>query len=234
MPLNQFTKPHIIVLSIIIGASIYYGVEISSLDLWIQDFFYDSVQKKWLVDYHSFWPKLIFYQLVKVPLAALGIGALVLFFHTFFRSRYRNNRWVFLYVFLCLSFVPLTASSLKYVTNTYCPWDITRYGGDKPYVKVIEAYPSDFKETKDRPRCFPAGHASGGFSLFAFFFIARVHRQKIIALVCALGVGWVMGIYQMMKGAHYFSHTLATMLLAWILCQTIYYIMAGFTNCGGE
>jgi membrane-associated PAP2 superfamily phosphatase len=30
-------------------------------------------------------------------------------------------------------------------------------------------------------------------------------------------VGWIMGGYQMLKGAHYLSDTLVTMLLAWII-----------------
>lgn len=31
-----------------------------------------------------------------------------------------------------------------------------------------------------------------------------------------LSWGWAMGAYQMLKGAHYLSHILVTMLLAWI------------------
>lgn len=225
MPTNQLTKLPAIALSILLGVAIYYGVEISSLDLWIQDLLFDFGQGEWLVDRNSFWPKLIFYQLIKVPLVALGIGALVLFAHTFYRTRYRHDRFIYLYLFLCLAIVPLAASSLKYVTNTYCPWDISRYGGDRPYVKVLEAYPADYRETHSQPRCFPAGHASGGFALFAFFFIVQGFRQKLIAMSCALGVGWTMGLYQMLKGAHFFSHTLATMILAWILCQATYYVI---------
>jgi membrane-associated PAP2 superfamily phosphatase len=225
MPLNQISKLFLLALSIILGAIIYYGVEVSPIDLWIQDLLYDFDQGRWLVDRNSFWPWLVFYQLIKIPLVVLGAGALVLFVHTFYRSRYRHNRWVYLYLFLCMSIVPLTISSMKYVTNTYCPWHISQYGGDQPYVKVMEDYPPDYQKPDGQPRCFPAGHASGGFALLALFFIARGYRQKIIALSCALGVGWTMGIYQMLKGAHFFSHTLATMILAWIICHVIYYIM---------
>jgi len=34
-----------------------------------------------------------------------------------------------------------------------------------------------------------------------------------------------MGIYQMLKGAHYLSHNLATFFIALILCSVIYKIM---------
>ena len=207
-------------------------MEISPLDLWIQDLLYDFGRKGWLIDRHSFWPKLIFYQLIKIPLVVVGTGALALFLHTFYRARYKRNQWLFWYLFLCMAVVPLTASSLKYVTNTYCPWDIYRYGGEQPYVKVLAAYPSDYSPADGAARCFPAGHASGGFALLAFFFIVRGYRRKMIALGCALGVGWIMGIYQMLKGAHFFSHTLATMILAWILCQVIYYLLVQMTDSG--
>jgi len=230
MPSNQFTKLPAIILSAILGAVIYYGVEISSLDLWIQDYLYDFGQKEWLIDQHSFWPRLIFYQLIKIPLVIVGMGALGLFLQTFYRSRYKQNRWIFLYLFLCMVTVPLTVSSLKYFSNTYCPWDISRYGGEKPYVKVLEAYPSTCVVPDGSARCFPAGHASGGFALLAIFFIIRGCRRKMLALGFAMGVGWTMGIYQMLKGAHYFSHTLATMILAWILCQVIYYLLATIVN----
>jgi len=225
MPANQFTKLPAIILSAILGVVIYYSAEISPLDLWIQDSLYDFGEKTWLIDRHSFWPKLILYQLIKIPLVVVGTGALVLFLHTFYRTRYKRNRLIFLYLFLCMAVVPLTVSSLKYVTNTYCPWDICRYGGEQPYVKVLASYPSDYSPTDGAARCFPAGHASGGFALLAFFFIARGWSRKLLALGCALGIGWTMGIYQMMKGAHFFSHTLATMILAWILCQVIFYLL---------
>ena len=117
---------------------------------------------------------------------------------------------------LTLAIVPTVIGQLKQYTGVYCPWDIRRYGGPAPYVRVFEKHPDN-----DRPdyvgRGFPAGHASGGFALFALMTLARTRRQQCAALGVALLMGWMMGLYQMAKGAHYLSNTLVTMELAWLI-----------------
>ena len=46
--------------------------------------------------------------------------------------------------------------------------------------------------------------------------LALSRRGQRIGLALALSFGWSMGLYQMLKGSHYLSHTVITMLLAWI------------------
>jgi membrane-associated PAP2 superfamily phosphatase len=43
----------------------------------------------------------------------------------------------------------------------------------------------------------------------------------VIALVFALGVGWSMGLYKMIIGDHFLSHTVITMILAWLIVLII-------------
>ena len=45
--------------------------------------------------------------------------------------------------------------------------------------------------------------------------LARTSRQQKLGVALALAIGGAMGLYQMAKGAHYLSHTLVTMLVAW-------------------
>lgn len=40
---------------------------------------------------------------------------------------------------------------------------------------------------------------------------------RFAVLTFGLGLGWWMGGYQMLKGAHYLSHTVTTMLGAWLV-----------------
>jgi membrane-associated PAP2 superfamily phosphatase len=40
-------------------------------------------------------------------------------------------------------------------------------------------------------------------------------------LACGLAAGWIVGVYQILKGAHYVSHTIVTMLLAWLIVQLL-------------
>jgi membrane-associated PAP2 superfamily phosphatase len=48
-----------------------------------------------------------------------------------------------------------------------------------------------------------------------YFVIPGQGRWAGLAL--GLAAGWIVGIYQMLKGVHYLSHTIVTMFLAWMI-----------------
>jgi len=70
-------------------------------------------------------------------------------------------------------------------------------------------------------KCWPAGHASGGFALLSLFFLFKSRKNKKIAIITALSVGWAMGLYKMVIGDHFLSHTIITMMLAWLIVLII-------------
>ena len=47
------------------------------------------------------------------------------------------------------------------------------------------------------------------------FFCCSGRRAGFSALFITAGIGWIMGLYQMMRGEHFLSHTVVSMLLAW-------------------
>ena len=55
-----------------------------------------------------------------------------------------------------------------------------------------------------------------GFALLGLYWILPARRWRGLAL--GLGVGCWMGFYQVARGEHFLSHTLATAALAWLLC----------------
>ncbi len=191
--------------------------EFTSLDLRLQDHFYDAAAGRWLVDAGNPVGRLLFYDGPKVVIIATAAAVLVLAVGPArWRERLRFARrdlWVAL---LVLVTVPALAGWGKDVTNIFCPSEIRRYGGDVPYVKLCESYPANDKPGR-KGHCFPAGHASGGFALLGLMWLRRTRAWKLGGLALGLGVGWWMAGYQMLKGAHYLSHTITTMLLAWIL-----------------
>jgi membrane-associated PAP2 superfamily phosphatase len=199
-------------------AAVILLFEFTELDLGLQDLFYDAGTKRWLVDATDPLGRAFFYTGPKVAIiipTALAVLALALG-PARWRDRLafaRRDLWV---AVLTLVTVPVLAGIGKNTTNTFCPSEIRRYGGDVPYVKLCEPYPPD-----DRPErkghCFPAGHASGGFSLLGLMWLRRTRAWRLGGLALGLGAGWWMGGYQMLKGAHYLSHTLTTMLVAWIV-----------------
>jgi membrane-associated PAP2 superfamily phosphatase len=117
-------------------------------------------------------------------------------------------------------FVPLLIGSLKAITNTPCPCNIVNFNGKYPDIKVFDSYPKDFVQTS-KAKCWPAGHASGGFALMALFFLFKTPINQKRALITGLIVGWSMGTYKMLLGDHFLSHSIITMLMAWLIILII-------------
>jgi membrane-associated PAP2 superfamily phosphatase len=194
--------------------------EITGIDLWVQDHCYNFNTGGWLVDARAALPRLLFYTGPKALIWALGIGLLVLACAPArwrermpWRGLARRDLWV---VIATLATAPALIATSKATTNVFTPDAIRRYGGFAPYVKVMESYPSNDRPTR-RGRGFPAGHASGGFALMALAGLAGTRRGRRIGLAIGLGLGTMMGVYQMLKGVHYLSHTLITALFCWIV-----------------
>ncbi len=191
--------------------------EFTALDLRVQDRLYRFEEQRWVVDAQHPVGRLVFYNGPKVLIIATAVVTLVLALGPArWRERWRFGRRDLWVAVLTLVSIPVLAGFGKDATNTFCPSEISRYGGDVPYVKVFESYPENDRPAR-RGRGFPAGHASGGFALFGLMWLRRTRAWQLGALALGLGAGWWMGGYQMLKGAHYLSHTVVTMLLAWIV-----------------
>lgn len=189
-------------------------------DLLIQDRLFDFRTGRWLVDRNAWWPTFLFHKLPKYLIIGFAV-LLLLKAHAAGRwkkfSRLKPVPWRRAWVVLgCLALTPVSVSIGKQFTNVFCPWDVERYGGPQPYVRIMSAY-DPAHPPSDCGKCWPAGHASAGFALVALASLAATTRGRLYGTLTGLLTGGVMGIYQMMKGAHYTSDTLATLFLAWII-----------------
>lgn len=108
----------------------------------------------------------------------------------------------------------LAVSTLKAVSTTSCPWDLSLFGGTARYVSHWLWVPDG-----GGGHCFPAGHASSGFAFIGGYFVLRRDSatQARAWLGLALLAGLVLGIGQQVRGAHFMSHTLWTGWLCWTL-----------------
>lgn len=195
--------------------------ELTGIDLWVQDHCYDFAKHAWLVDKNSALPRFLFYDGPKLAIAGLGVVMLAL---ALFRPRLPiprlPSRRDLLVCVLTLSAAPSLVALGKAATNVHCPYQIERYGGSVPYVKVCQRFPEEERPEK-RGRGFPAGHASGGFALMALAGLAHTRRGRIAGILTGQAAGWTMGIYQILKGAHYLSHTVFTAFLCWLMFLAI-------------
>ncbi len=191
--------------------------ELTNLDLALQDHFFNFETRRWLVDEKEPVGRLIFYNGPKALVWVFALTTLTLALGPArWRERWQLDRRGLWLGVLVIATVPALAGLGKKYTNIFCPSEIRRYGGDVAYARLCDPYPPDDLPPR-RGGCFPAGHASGGFALLGLLAVraSRRWRQGIVAL--GLGLGWWMGGYQMLKGAHYLSHTVTTMLVAWLV-----------------
>ncbi len=203
--------------------------ELTPLDIIIQDYFYNFNTHQWILDKNAVLPKLIFYDGIKKLYILFVIVLLISLL--FFRRHpiiMHYKKGLVIVLVSCIT-VPLFIGLLKAITNVPCPTDISHYGGDYPYVTVLSKYPDTFHQTENI-RCYPAGHASGGFALMSLFFLFTSRRNKKIALISTLAIGWTIGNYKMIIGDHFFSHTLITMIISWLMILLIVKISRYFNS----
>lgn len=187
----------------------------TDMDMLVQRRLYDATTRAWLLDadWHARLKPWL-YVGPKIFLGVLGVGC-VLKLIRFLRKQGKICRPA-LVLLLSLALVPACIAGGKRFTNIYCPYELREFGGSHVYQRVLS--PADpANRGLARGRGFPAGHASGGFALMAFFFSFRSRRGRLMGLVIGLGAGWGMGWYQMIRGAHFLSHTLFSMVAAWLL-----------------
>lgn len=201
-------------------AAVLLVFETTSLDLWVQDRFYDFQAHAWLVDGRGLWGRVFFYKGPKILIILFAAALLVL---ALGRTRWRKRlsrppvrRRDLLAVVAVLATAPSLVALGKATTNVCFPSQIRRYGGFAPYVRTFGTYPENDRPAK-AGRGFPAGHASGGYALLSLAGLARTRRGRIAGLLTGIAAGTAMGGYQMLKGAHYLSHTLVTALVCWLV-----------------
>ncbi len=203
---------------LLIATILLFGI--SSLDITIQNAFYNIQTQSWIVDKESQPYHFIFYTGIKICLILFAVILLLILL--FFRNhpKIRVYKKGLLIVILSAVLVPYIVVEIKKNTHIPCPKNEIHYGGKYIHTAVWERYEAPYNRLK-KISCWPAGHASGGFALMSLFFLFRKKRDKLYALLVAILIGWSMGIYKMLIGDHYVSHTLIAMLLAWLIILVI-------------
>ena len=194
--------------------------QFTELDIFVQTHFFNFETKKWIIDENEPILKFFFYDGAKNSLLIFAI--ITLFSLIFFRKKsiIKEYQKGLIIVLLAAAIVPSVIGTLKAVSNTPCPNNINYFGGEYPDIKVFDSYPKDFVQ-KSKAKCWPAGHASGGFALLSLFFLFKSTTNRKKSIIFALIIGWSMGLYKMLVGDHFLSHTIITMLLSWLLILLI-------------
>ncbi len=208
----------LIIIDLALIAAALCLINFTDLDVKIQNYFFNFETKTWLIDKDEPIKKFIFYKFPKILLGVVILFCLVATILGF--KKKSPTRHKFFLIFLGLVLIPAIGGNIKKFTNVYCPNQLEIYSGERPYVKIFDQYPAGFTQIK-RAQCFPGGHSVTGFVLFILFFALQKKSHKFLGLFAGFFFGWLLGIYQMMKGAHFFGDTLVSMLVCFLIAAVI-------------
>lgn len=188
---------------------------IGVLDVYVQALFFDVPDRTWVVppgDRGVIY--LILYRGIKAVLVAAGIVCIAWLAVRLWKQGRSDLTVRAGTAILVAAALPLLIGFLKENTGISCPAQEQMFGGPLAHVDLwARLYAS--LPVLEQMHCWPAGHASGGFSLMAVRLLPRHDDVKL--LWPGLFLGWVLGLYQMARGQHYLSHTIVTMLMAMLL-----------------
>ncbi|TJZ78812.1 phosphatase PAP2 family protein [Chitiniphilus eburneus] len=208
-------------LPLLLGLWLWLGYPATGLDDLIVGAYFDPVARNFPLQNQALLATGL-HSGTRLVMILIGVAMLGIWLASFIDLRWRGQRrragWIFLAMLVSTSVVSL----LKSHSIHHCPWDIVDYGGYAPRLSLFDALPSGIAPG----RCFPAGHASGGFALMAFYFGWRDRwpRRARLALWLGLAAGWAMGWTQTMRGAHFPSHTLWAAWVVWLTLLALYCI----------
>ena len=202
-------------LALIISACIILMVgQFSRIDLIIEDYYYDPLLKTfpwkntWFAKdlMHTYVKNLIF-----------GCGFFLYLFLLFDRLKpwpiiSQGLRFRLKFVAIASILIPISISLLKNFSVLHCPWDIDRYNGTAPFLKLLDYVPNGL----EHGACFPAGHATTGLWLASLcvFWLPQDTKKALFVFMMGLAGGLILGWVQQMRGAHFLFHTLWSMWIA--------------------
>ena len=143
----------------------------------------------------------------------------------------RASRWPLATLAVSVAVSTAIVSRLKAWTNVDCPWDLQRYGGERPLLGLFEA-----GQDAGASGCFPAGHASAGYAWVGLYFLARAMRPqwRWRGLALGLGAGLLFGLCQQLRGAHFLSHDLWALAVCWAVALWLFRWMPQETDAGAR
>ncbi len=142
-------------------------------------------------------------------------------------ERLREHRAVLWATVLAMAAGPSLVVMLKSLNSIHCPWDLKQFGG------TADMTTEWFVSAANAGRCFPGGHAAGGFSLAALYFAGTAlgHTGLTrIGLALTVVTGLLFSAVRVIQGAHFVSHNLWAAAIDWWAAALIFAFLAARTS----
>lgn len=116
---------------------------------------------------HTWWAQTLLHRGGRALIWLIALAALAIFASTYVSARYCHLRRSALYIVVAMVLSAGVAGLLKEVTHVDCPWSLSEFGGERPYVALFERRPAILPHAA----CFPGAHSS--FRLRAHVLLLR-------------------------------------------------------------
>ena len=196
--------------------------ELYDFDLIVADWLYALEGNQWLLRSHYI-TKIVLHDRAQDLSKLIGVLFLILAILSHFIQRlspYKKGLWL---LFITFAVSAALVAIGKAISHVDCPWDLQRYGGTRPYLRNFDTHPGTYKFG----RCFPSGHASGGYGLVGiyFFLLHYLPKWKWLGLGAAIFIGLIYGFTQQLRGGHFLSHDIWTFYICWVTALLTYCIL---------
>lgn len=188
-----------------------------TLDLTISNYFFNAETKQF--SQHPLFQFLYVWGLL--PGQVFGIAAILFFILSYRVQEFKKWRKPALQVIFTLAIGAgfITHIVLKENWKRPRPRQVEQFGGTEPYSPF---YQPKFNVT-GHFKSFPSGHSAMGFCFFVLAVQGRHQRNRPLfwgglALALILGVG--LSLTRIAQGGHFFSDTLASACLIWMVAAT--------------
>lgn len=197
----------------------------TSVDIRISDAIFAAGSSAWPLP-HAGWTRAAGYEGPKYALIVFALLLIAGLARPELLRRFGLERREAAYLIACLAIVPATIGFLRSQSDIVCASQLLRYGGEVAdslgHFTLARLTANDGLHG-----CFPSGHASGGFALLALGMLDRKPLTRMTLWLFALLYGSYMGIYQLLRGAHFLSHVVASALIAQIVvCLVAHFMLA--------
>jgi membrane-associated PAP2 superfamily phosphatase len=193
--------------------------EYSGFDLWWVSHFYDEQTQSWPFRKHWLFETVIHQGGRDLDLVA-GLAWLVVFALSFFLPIFKKQRRLMVYFLVAAGAGPLLVGVGKHLTHIYTPWELSFFSGTLPHIRLFDPVPPGLGVG----HAFPAGHASGGYAFLSLYFVMGHldNSRKIYGLMTGLSLVLIFGVGQQVRGAHFPSHDLFTLVICWYSALIFY------------
>jgi membrane-associated PAP2 superfamily phosphatase len=206
--------------SALVGIVLLLALERTAVDFTFSTWFFDAAAGAFPLRYDATL-EIIGHQLARHLVVMIASCVLALYALSFVLPQLGPWRRLLLFLSLGLTVAPLAVVLLKALSARHCPWSLREFGGYADHLSLFE-----FAAPGSEPgRCFPGGHASGGFCLLAFYFAGHSLGNRALqytGLWGGLAAGLGLGLVRIAQGAHFLSHILWSGMVCWLVLIALY------------